>query len=53
MSEQKYQRKKQFVDRAVQGTLLLHIVAHWILFLFAAGALLLFIEMLVGDRQDI
>ncbi len=52
MSEQKKRRNKQFVDRAVQGTLLLHIVGHWVFFLFAAGALLFFIEMLAGPPRD-
>ena len=52
MPKPKKQRKKQFVDRAVQGTLLLHIVGHWAFFLFAAGALLLFVEMVVGDPRD-
>ena len=52
MSKRKKQRKKQFVDRAVQGTLLLHIVGHWAFFLFATGALLLFVEMLIGDPRD-
>ena len=52
MSEQKKQRKKKFVDRAVQGTLLLHIVGHWTFFLFATGALLLFVEMVVGDPRN-
>ena len=45
-------RKKHFVDRAVQGTLLIHVVAYWVFFLFAAGVLVLFVEMLAGDPRD-
>ncbi len=52
MLKLKKHRKKQFVDRAVQGTLLLHIVGHWVFFLFATGTLLLFVEMLIGDPRD-
>ncbi len=52
MSKQEKQRKKQFIDTAVQGTLLLHIVGHWMFFILAAGALLFFIEMLTGPPRD-
>ena len=53
MPQQKNQRKRQFIDRAVQGTMLLHIVGHWMCFLFTAGALLLFVEMLNGEPRDV
>ena len=46
-------RKKYFVDRSVQGAILLRIVAHWVLFLFAAGLFLLFIEMLAAIRSKL
>ena len=46
-------RKKYFVDRSVQGTLLLHIVAHWAVFLFAAGLFVLFVELLAGNPRDV
>ncbi|MDP6060608.1 MAG: hypothetical protein QGH33_17015 [Pirellulaceae bacterium] len=46
-------RRKQFVDRAVQGTLLLHLVAHWVFFLLAAVAFLYFVEMLAGDPRNL
>jgi signal transduction histidine kinase len=46
------QRKKYFVDRSVQGSILLHIVAHWAMFLVVAGVFLFFIELLVGDPRD-
>lgn len=49
-----FQRKRNivFCDRAVQGALLLHVVGHWVMFLFAAGVFLLFVEMLSGDPRD-
>jgi hypothetical protein len=46
------QRKRHFVDRAVQGSILLRLVAHWALFLVAAGVLLYFIELVAGDPRD-
>jgi len=52
MASKSTQRKKHFVDRAVQGAILLHIVAHWAMFLFAAGLFLFFIELLAGDPRD-
>lgn len=47
------QRKKQFVDRPVQGSILVHIVAHWILFLITTAAFLAFVEMLVSGPHDV
>ena len=52
MPAQNIQRKKQFIDRAVQGALLLHFVGHWVFFLIAVSASLFFIDMLIGDPRD-
>ena len=46
------QRKRLFVDRSVQGAILLRLIIHWVLFLFAAGAFLYFIELLGGSPRD-
>lgn len=40
------QRKKLFVDRSVQGAILLRQARHWALFLITAGAFLYFVELL-------
>jgi hypothetical protein len=45
-------RKKHFVDRAVQGAILLRLVMHWSLFLFAAGTFVYFVEMLAGAPRE-
>lgn len=53
VSKRMNQRKKHFIDKAVQGTLLLRIVGHWVFFLFAAGALLVFVEMLIVEPREV
>lgn len=52
MASNTNQRQTHFVDRTVQGAILLRILAHWALFLFAAGVFLFFIELLAGDPRD-
>lgn len=37
---------------SVQGAILLRLVVHWALFLIAAGALLYFVELLIGHPRD-
>ena len=44
-------RKTLFVDQAVQGSLLLHILCHWVLFLFVTGAVLFFVELMTVDPR--
>jgi len=46
-------RQKNYVDRVVQGTLLLHIVGHWLLFVLTAGIFLFFVEMMSGDPLNV
>ena len=48
----KNMRKTNICDRTVQGILLLHVAGHWLLFLFAAAGLVLFIEILSGNPHD-
>ncbi|QDU40149.1 hypothetical protein Mal4_45040 [Maioricimonas rarisocia] len=45
-------RKKQFVDRDVQGAILLRLVMHWGLLLVATAAFLYFVELLSGNPRD-
>jgi hypothetical protein len=45
-------RRRYFTDRAIQGSVLLHVTGYWLVFLFAAAAFLLFSEMLSGDPRD-
>lgn len=45
-------RTKNFIDRSVQGSVLLRLVAHWMLFLVTAGAFLFFVELLTSDPRD-
>jgi len=52
MSALKKTRNTYFSDRAVQGTVLLHIAMHWLMFLFTVGAFLLFIEAVSGEPSD-
>ncbi len=40
------QRKKTYVDKNVQGAILMRLVMHWSLFLIAGAAFLYFIELL-------
>jgi hypothetical protein len=44
-------RSKQFIDRSVQGAILLRLVTYWVLFLFVGAMLLLFIEVISGDPK--
>jgi methyl-accepting chemotaxis protein len=50
--QEKSKRRRNFVDRAVQGALLLHVVGDWLMFLFTAAIFLLLIEMLTGEPRD-
>ena len=50
---QRSKRRHHFSDLAVQGTLLLHVVGHWLLFLVTAVVFLLFIEMISGDPRQV
>lgn len=45
-------RSTHFSDWTVQGTVLLHIAMHWLLFLVAVGAFLLFLEAIDGESSD-
>ena len=45
-------RKKHFVDWSVQGAILLRLILHWALFVFAAGAFLYFIELVGGAPRN-
>jgi hypothetical protein len=45
-------RKKHFTDRAVQGTLVFHLIGNWLVFLFTVGVFFLFVEMVNGGPHD-
>jgi hypothetical protein len=45
-------RKKHFVDQSVQGTILLRLVLHWVLFVVTAGLFLYFVELLGGAPRN-
>ncbi len=45
-------RKKYFVDRSVQGAIVLRLLVHCALFVFTTGAFLYFVELLVGAPRD-
>ncbi len=45
------QRKKYFVDRSVQGAILLRLCFYFVLFVLSAGALLFFVEALIDDPR--
>jgi hypothetical protein len=45
-------RRRYFVDRSVQGDILLRIVLYWVLFLFTAGSMLCFIELLIVPPDE-
>ena len=44
-------RKRYFVDRSVQGAILLRLCLYFALFVFSAGAFLLFVEVLIDDPR--
>lgn len=46
-------RKKIFVDRSVQGSLILRIAAHWLLFLLTTLAFVFIVELLAGDPRAV
>lgn len=48
MQRPKMKRTRRFVDRSVQGALLLAVTAHWALFLTATAVLLVIIDMAEG-----
>lgn len=48
----KNKRKKHFVDRSVQGAILLRLVMHWGLFIVTAAAFLYFVELLTGAPHE-
>lgn len=52
MAATKKSRNSHFSDWAVQGTVLLHIAVHWLLFLVFVGTFLLFIEVVDGEPRD-
>jgi len=52
MPAAKKHRTTHLSDWTVQGTLLLHIALHWLIFLIAVGALLLFLEAIDGEASD-
>ncbi len=45
-------RKKQFVDRSVQGAILCRLLAYGFLFVITTGAFLYFVELLVGPPEE-
>jgi hypothetical protein len=45
-------RKKYFVDRSVQGAILLRLVMHWTMFVIVAGTFLYFVEMIVSPPGE-
>ena len=52
MAKQRYQRKKIFIDRNVQGAVILHMLGHWLCFLAGVAAVLYLVELLSGDPRD-
>jgi hypothetical protein len=48
----KSKRKNYFVDRSVQGAILLRLVMHWGLFVVTAAAFLYFVELLTGAPRE-
>ena len=52
MSRPNSMRKKLYVDRIVQGTILRHIVVQWGLFLMATFVLLLFFDVVAGVQGN-
>lgn len=47
-----HSRKKQFIDRMVQGSVLMHLIGHWLLFLLTVGLFTLFVEMLASPPGE-
>jgi hypothetical protein len=45
-------RKTHFVDRSLQGAILVHLVMQYALFLLAAGTILYFVELLASAPRD-
>ncbi len=45
-------RKKHFVDGAIQGTIILRIIAHWFFFVVVTGAFVVGIEVLSNDTGE-
>lgn len=52
MAASKKPRNSHLSDWAVQGTVLLHIAMHWLMFLVTVGAFLLFLELVSGEPRD-
>lgn len=52
MSAPQKKRSSHFSDWTVQGTVLLHVAMHWMIFLVAVGAFLLFLEAIDGEPSD-
>ena len=51
-SSMEKQRKKYFVDRSVQGAILIRLCMYFVLFMLSAGALLFFVEALIDDPRN-
>jgi hypothetical protein len=52
LSRKRNLRRKHFTDRAVQGSLILHVVGNWLVFLFTVAVFLLLIEMCTRSPYD-
>lgn len=53
MARKSSNRKRYFVDRDVQGAILLRLVTHLAVFLFVTGVFLIFIEMVAAPRDAV